>query len=132
MKRLENTIKTLGLGIVVVAVAAGCASAKKGPGPAPTPAAKTSTYTVVKGDCLWCISGKKEIYGNPYQWPIIYKSNSGQIKDADLIYPGQSLTIDRAASAASIEAAIKHAKTRGAWQIGVVEESDKKYLAANK
>ncbi len=85
-------------------------------------------YTVVKGDNLWDISGKDSIYGNPYQWPLIYKANADQIKDADLIFPGQVFAIPNA-TASEIDAAIQHAKTRGAWAIGVVEESDKQYLA---
>ncbi|HEY0635161.1 MAG TPA: LysM peptidoglycan-binding domain-containing protein [Gammaproteobacteria bacterium] len=86
-------------------------------------------YTVVRGDSLWHISGKSEVYGNPYQWPLIYKANRSKIKDADLIYPGQQLTIDRNASDADIKAAVNHAKTRGAWSLGVVEESDRAYLS---
>lgn len=88
-----------------------------------------SSYSVVRGDNLWNISAKDSIYGNAFQWPLIYKANSDKIKDADLIYPGQEFTIDRAASAAEIDAAVHHAKTRGAWTLGVVEESDKAYLA---
>lgn len=86
-------------------------------------------YKVVRGDSLWRISGKNEVYGNPYQWPLIYKANRDKIKDADLIYPGQQLAINRGASAADVAAAVKHAKTRGAWSLGAVEESDKAYLA---
>jgi len=85
-------------------------------------------YTVARGDSLWVISGKGEIYGNPYQWPLIYKANQDKIEDADLIYPGQDLTITRGASAAEVDAAVSHAKTRGAWSLGVVEESDRAYL----
>lgn len=88
-----------------------------------------NSYTVQRGDNLWNISGKDSIYGDPYQWPLIYKANRSQINDADLIFPGQDLSIDRAASSADVDAAIRHAKTRGAWAIGVVEESDKAYLA---
>ena len=88
-----------------------------------------SSYEVVGGDNLWNISGKEDIYANPYQWPMIYKANRSQIKDADLIYPGQVFDIDRDASGADIDAAINHAKSRGAWSIGVVEGSDEVYLA---
>ncbi len=87
------------------------------------------SYTVVRGDSLWGISGRGEVYGNPYQWPLIYKANRNKIKDADLIYPGQQLDIDRSASSADINAAIEHARTRGAWSLGVVEDSDMAYLA---
>ncbi len=88
-----------------------------------------ASYTVERGDNLWDISAKSSIYGNPYQWPLIYKTNSDKIKDADLIYPGQVLGIEQNASSSEIAAAIQHAKTRGSWTLGVVEESDKAYLA---
>lgn len=89
----------------------------------------SDSYEVAKGDSLWGISGKDAVYGNPYQWPLIYKANSDKIKDADLIYPGQVLGIDTNPSDADKAAAIQHAKTRGSWSIGVTEESDKAYLA---
>lgn len=96
---------------------------------APAAAASGSAdYTVVRGDSLWHISGKSSVYGNPYQWPLLYKANRSKIKDADLIYPGQQLTVNRNASDADIQAAVRHAKTRGAWSLGVVEESDRAYL----
>lgn len=91
-------------------------------------AATESEYTVESGDSLWKISGKSSIYGNPYQWPLIYKANTDKIKDADLIYAGQVFDIP-AATEAEIEAAITHAKTRGAWTVGTVEASDEAYLA---
>ncbi len=87
-----------------------------------------TSYSVVSGDHLWGISSKPRIYGNPYQWPLIYKANSDKIKDADLIHPGQELAIERNASNAEVNAAIRHAKTRGEWSVGEVEESDKRYL----
>ena len=86
-------------------------------------------YEVVTGDNLWNISAKSEIYDNPYQWPLIYKANRNQIKDADLIYAGQVFDIDRDVSASDVDAAVNHAKTRGAWSIGVTEASDEAYLA---
>ncbi len=85
-------------------------------------------YLVVAGDNLWNISGQQTIYGDPFMWPLIYKANSGQIKDADLIYPGQYFYIPKA-KGPERAAAIRHAKTRGAWSIGVTEASDLEYLA---
>ena len=87
------------------------------------------SYEVVGGDNLWDISAKDNIYANPYQWPMIYKTNRNKIKDADLIYPGQVFDIDRSASGSDIDAAISHAKSRGAWSVGTVESSDEAYLA---
>jgi len=85
------------------------------------------SYEVLRGDNLWNISAQDSIYADPYQWPMIYKANRDKIKDADLIYPGQVFDIDR--SGAGVDAAIEHAKTRGAWSIGTVEASDEAYLA---
>jgi len=88
-------------------------------------------YDVVRGDSLWKISGKSDIYNNPYEWPLIYKANSDKIKDPDLIYPGQTFSIDRNPSAEDVDAAVKHAKTRGAWSLDAVEQSDQEYLGGS-
>ena len=50
---------------------------------------------VIPGDCLWKIAGFYWIYNDPLQWPRIYKANKDKIKDPDLIYPWQVLTIPR-------------------------------------
>jgi nucleoid-associated protein YgaU len=59
---------------------------------------------------------------------LIYKDNLGQIKDADLIFPGQTFNIPKAKAGESA-AAIAHAKNRGAWTLGETESSDLDYLA---
>jgi len=92
-------------------------------GPAPI-----SRYIVQSGDHLWGISGQAQVYGDSYQWPLLYKRNRDDIYDPDLIYPGQVLHIDREASEQQIQLAIDHAKTRGAWALGVVEKADIDYL----
>ena len=59
------------------------------------------SYTVrlipERRDCLWRISEYKTIYGDPFKWTRIYKANKGQIKNPDLIYPGQVFDIPPAA-----------------------------------
>lgn len=87
------------------------------------------TYNVVRGDNLWDISGKSDVYGNPYEWPLIYKNNSDKIKDADLIFPGQQLDVKSNPLKSDVDSAIQHAKNRGAWSVGKVESSDQDYLA---
>ncbi|MFQ5648627.1 MAG: LysM peptidoglycan-binding domain-containing protein [bacterium] len=52
-------------------------------------------YTVNRGDYLWRIARKPDIYGDPFQWVRIYSYNSDQIKDPDLIYPDQIFKIHR-------------------------------------
>ena len=85
-------------------------------------------YLVVSGDNLWNIAGQDTIYSNPFMWPLIYKANSGQIKDADLIHPGQYFYIPKARGA-DRAAAMEHAKNRGAWTLGETEASDMDYLS---
>jgi len=44
-------------------------------------------------DCLWNIAGYKEIYGDPFRWPSIWRRNKKLIQNPDLIYPGWKLVI---------------------------------------
>jgi LysM repeat protein len=52
-------------------------------------------YIVKKGDTLWGIASKDFIYGDPWQWPLIYKANRDKIKNPHLIFPAQNLKIPR-------------------------------------
>jgi nucleoid-associated protein YgaU len=62
-------------------------------------AAQVKVYTVgtwhKDRDCLWNISKKKDIYDNPWLWPKIWQGNRDQIKDPDVIHPGQKLQIPK-------------------------------------
>ncbi len=49
------------------------------------------TYTVVSGDTLSKIA--KREYGDASKWHAIYEANRDTIKNPDLIYPGQVLTL---------------------------------------
>lgn len=57
--------------------------------PTTTPTESNKYYVVQKGDTLWAIA--KKYYGNGNQYPKIVKANN--IKNPDLIYPGQKLLI---------------------------------------
>ena len=54
-------------------------------------------------DCLWNISGRAEIYGDPFQWPKIWQANTDLIKNPDVIQPGWVLQIPEAAPKTSDE-----------------------------
>jgi nucleoid-associated protein YgaU len=60
---------------------------------------QVKTYTVGTWrrdrDCLWNISKKKEIYDNAWLWPKIWQGNRDQIKNPDIITPGQKLVIPK-------------------------------------
>lgn len=56
-----------------------------------SPEAPRRTYTVVAGDSLSKIA--KREYGDASKWPKIYDANRDQIKNPDLIHPGQVLNL---------------------------------------
>ena len=108
---------------------AGVAEAKA---PEPWTPSPLTLWVVHKGEHLWGISAHDKVYGDPYQWPLLFKRNRHQIEDADLIYPGQVLHIERDLSNAEIDRAIEHAKTRGAWILGITELTDLEYLSRER
>ena len=67
-----------------------------GRGPAASPAGAPGgtgarTYEVRSGDSLSKIA--QRFYGDANQWPRIHEANRDQIKNPDLIHPGQKLVI---------------------------------------
>lgn len=59
--------------------------------PAPTGAPQEKTYTVQAGDNLSKIA--KAQYGDAQKWKLIFEANKDQLKNPDLIKPGQTLRI---------------------------------------
>jgi nucleoid-associated protein YgaU len=59
------------------------------------PKPKHEMYRVLRGDYLWKISGKREIFDDPFKWMRIYSANRDEIKNPDLIHPEQMLRIPR-------------------------------------
>ncbi len=62
-------------------------------------------YTVSPGDNLWNISGKQVVYNDPWEWPIIFHANEGQIENPNLIKKDWVLEIPRELDTASLQAA---------------------------
>jgi nucleoid-associated protein YgaU len=78
----------------VASVSSGVETTKKG---AEALGEGWKVYTVrlipERRDCLWRIAEYKNIYNDPFKWTRIYKANKHQIKNPDLIYPGQVFDI---------------------------------------
>lgn len=75
-------------------VQSGSSTTSAAPVAAPAPTGTTGqsqTYVVVAGDSLSKIA--KRYYGDANQWHRIHEANRDQIKNPDLIHPGQKLTI---------------------------------------
>jgi LysM repeat protein len=54
-------------------------------------ASKVATMIVSRGDSLWRIS--RFAYGAGMQYDVVYKANRDQIRNPDLIYPGQKFIL---------------------------------------
>lgn len=65
------------------------------PPPPPAPPQPQGTYTVRKGDNLWKIAGKPEIYGDSKKWRRIWEANKHQLSDPNKLKPGMVLIIPR-------------------------------------
>jgi LysM repeat protein len=51
------------------------------------------SYTVVRGDTLWAISGK--FLKSPWRWPELWGMNMDLVRNPHLIYPGQTLYLEK-------------------------------------
>src|SRR3569832_3034983 len=73
--------------------------------PAATPTA-TVTYRSVRGDSLWKIAGRRDVFGNSLWWQLIFAANHDRIKDPDLIKTGQDFVIDLQQDDAAVARAV--------------------------
>jgi hypothetical protein len=119
---MKQNVK-LGMAVLFSAAAlAGCTPKKEMVKPEATPAAATTSaaepaamaskgsYVVKKGDSLWKISGKEDVMGDSFRWPLLFKANRDQIQDPDLIDPKLDLTYDKQYSEEQVSDAVKKAK----------------------
>lgn len=66
-------------------------SAAAPPSPADVVVNSVQTHTVERGHTLWGISQK--FYGDGARYAVIFSANTGQIRDPNLIYPGQTFLV---------------------------------------
>jgi nucleoid-associated protein YgaU len=77
-----------------------------------TPAAAEGikVYQVMKGDALWTIAAREEIYGDAWLYPLLFRANSDLISYPDQLQPGLKLIVPRGQSATELEAAREEAR----------------------
>jgi nucleoid-associated protein YgaU len=54
-----------------------------------------STHVVRRGESLWAISAADHVYRNGARWLRLYEANRDRIRDPNLIFPGQEISIPR-------------------------------------
>jgi nucleoid-associated protein YgaU len=99
---------------------------KPAPVSPPPPPPPLTRYVVSAGDALWSIAARKEVYGDPLLWPIIYRANRDQIKDPRQVYPGQTLNIPRGVSAAELEEARNGARLSDIFPVNQILKNSRK------
>jgi nucleoid-associated protein YgaU len=84
-------------------------------------------YTVLKGDYLFVIAARKDIYNNHHMWPVIWEANENgvlsaprgipkTIRNPHLIYPGQVLKIPQMSESLKKSAIFERAKGWLDWK----------------
>lgn len=68
------------------------------------------TYKVKEGETLIDIAQRREIFNDKYMWRLIYKANRDQMRDPQVVFPGQVLSIPRDLSFEDIIEARRQAK----------------------
>jgi LysM repeat protein len=61
----------------------------------PAPQDDLDTYTVQKGDSLWTIAARPEIYGNATQWRRLLDANRDQLANPNALKAGMVLKVPR-------------------------------------
>ena len=64
-------------------------------GSMPSTPARYDTYVVQKGDSLWSIAKKPEVYGKATQWRRLFDANRDILKSPDRLRAGMTLKIPR-------------------------------------
>ncbi len=68
-------------------------------------------YIVQQGDTLWDIASDKQVYGDPYMWPLLYKYNVARVDDPNIIEPKLKLVVKKQPQSIEVESELKRART---------------------
>ena len=82
------------------------------PAPLAQTAASVKSYRVQKGDSLWKIANRPEVYGDGNQWRAIYEANREKIQDPNHLRAGLVLNIPPA----PVGSPHHRARHRGAYE----------------
>lgn len=98
LARAEVPFQIADDGMAAPTLASGVGSAQAGAGSAgEAKPAEPETLIIRRGDNLWMIA--KRLYGKGIRYSTIYQANTDQIRNPDLIYPGQVFVVPEGDSA---------------------------------
>ena len=86
-------IKKFSMGLIGCAVWLAASIAHSASGPIELSPNAPDKHVVVKGDTLWDISAR--FLKSPWLWPEVWQLNREQIRNPQLIYPGDIIYLDR-------------------------------------
>ncbi len=78
--------------------------------PAVTARADVRVYVVRKGDCLWKIAARKNVFGDPWQWPLLFLRNRALVPDPNRVEVGQRLEVPQRVPAGAMDQALAFAR----------------------
>jgi len=74
-------------------------------------AAEEMMYAVKKGESLWKIAGRADVYNDSFLWPILRDANQDSVENFDNMYEGLSIKVPLNLSEEAKKAARKEAIT---------------------
>lgn len=82
---------------------------------------KTKRHKVKKGESLWIIAKRDDIYANPWLWPLIWQANRQTLKKPSSLRAGQTLKIRANPTVDEVLKAVKFAHEHSGTRIKIGE-----------
>ncbi len=82
---------------------------------------QTKRHKVRKGESLWTIAKRDDIYANPWLWPLIWQANRQTLKNPSSVRAGQTLSIRANPSVDEVLKAVNFAHEHSGTRIKIGE-----------
>jgi nucleoid-associated protein YgaU len=82
---------------------------------------ETKQHKVGKGESLWTISARPDIYANPFLWPLIWNANRDTVKNPSVLRAGQTLKIKPNPTIDEVVQAVNFAREHTGTKINIGE-----------
>lgn len=76
-------------------------------------------HRVARGESLWSIAARPEVYANGFLWPLIWDANRDRIPDPNVLRQGQSLRIRPNPTVDEVVQAVETARARMAARVRI-------------